>query len=173
VIENASTGEGLIPLSEEDKHLKLYAPATKTKDGEIRVSVNHGLQPTNRNRSRCLTNMLAAINRGLTRDPHTDQWRVEPGRKDALYINDPETVRQLSRMYYDEDDKIVSPKGGSSHDDRVLALSFAWEGVRHPLTRTSVKPARKRDPRKQLRTMYRDDYNSYQTHKNPWSRRRH
>ncbi len=172
VIENSSSGEGLIPMAEEDGHIPLYAPTSVGKDGDIRVSTNHGLQPTQRNRSRCLTNMIAAIRRGLVRDKWSEKWTVEPGRKDALYINDPETLRQLSRMYYDEEGKFVSPQGRNSHDDRVLALAFAWEGVRHPLTRNSIAPERKTDHRKQLRRMYQEDYNSYQTHKNPWARRR-
>lgn len=170
VIENSSSGEGLIPLAEEHGHFNLYAKPTRGKDGDVRLSMSHGLVPTPTNRTRCLTNLIGAISRGLVKDKHTGKLRVEPGRPDAVYINDPETLRQLGRMFYDEDGKIVSPKGGSSHDDRVLSLAFAWEGVRHPHVRRTAPKKKNIRVNQQMRRYYQSESVRYQGNRNPWSR---
>ncbi len=169
-IENSSSGEGLVPML-EDERVPQWSPWSYNKDGDIQISAKVGLQPTQRNRSSALTRMVAAINKGLVQDPHTDKWRVQPGRPDALYINDQETVRQLSRMFYDEDGKIDSPKGASSHDDRVLALAFAWEAVRHPSVSNTARTPKSRDARERIRREHLRQANISRNSSNPWARR--
>lgn len=171
LIEYSSAGEGLLPMADEEGSIPLWHKATKTKDGDIRLAVDPGLPPTPRARSRALTKMISAIDRGLVKDKYTGRYHVTPGRADALYINDPETLRQLARMFYDEDDKIVSPKGGSSHDDRVLALAFAWEALRHPHVRRVAPKSKNINVNSEMRRYHQRRSNTYQNKRNPWARR--
>jgi phage terminase large subunit-like protein/transcriptional regulator with XRE-family HTH domain len=170
VIEYASSGEGLIPMAEEDGSFPLYHKPSKNKAGEWVFAASPGIVPM-RDRSKCLTKMITAIRKGLVKDPHTDKWQVVPGRAGALYIQDAETVRQLARMFYDEDGKIDSPKGGSSHDDRVLSLAFAWEGVRHPSVSNTPRKLKKRNALDKIRREYQKNAYTAQRSRNPWARR--
>lgn len=170
-IEFTSSGEGLIPMADEDGTIPLYHKPSKNKAGEWVYAATPGLVPM-RDRSKCLTKMIAAIGKGLVKDPHSGQVCVVPGRPDALYINDPETVRQLARMFYDEDGKIVSPKGGSSHDDRVLALAFAWEARRHPSVSKTARTPKKTSALEKIRREHLKNAYTAQRSSNPWARRR-
>ncbi|MEE8519564.1 MAG: hypothetical protein V3S98_10615, partial [Dehalococcoidia bacterium] len=138
VIEDRGGGESIIPHLETKKNIPLYAQARKDRKGNVKTALKVGFTPTEIPRSRILSNMIGAVNKGLRRDGN-GVWRVVPGVKGAVYINDPETARQLGRAFYDEKGKIRVPHGENSHDDRIIALALAIEGINHPQTSRGLR----------------------------------
>lgn len=149
-VEWASAGEGIIPVLMRMPGLNLYQHVVPDKRYPVpTLDQPVGFRTSARSRNRVLMNLIQAIRAGLVRAG--EGWRVEEGRADACYIPDLQTVEQLALLFYDEgthEDPTAQGRGEISkpagkHDDRVLALAFAWEarqsaGAAHAPTQDST-----------------------------------